>query len=78
MVRRVLVVDCSEDAQIARAMARTGLDEQTVRGHHGCAAVAQGAATQADDVIFQRCGYVSSETAGGAMHKKYLALANQS
>lgn len=75
MIRRVLVVDCSECAQITRATARAGMDEKTVRAIMATQMSRQERLAQADDVIFNDADLSQLERQVDAMHRKYLALA---
>jgi dephospho-CoA kinase len=50
-VDRVLVVDCGEDEQVRRVMARSGLSEQEVRAIMATQLSRQARLAQADDVI---------------------------
>jgi dephospho-CoA kinase len=75
MIRRVLVVDCSECAQISRATARAGLDEKTVRAIMATQMSRQERLERADDVIFNDADLSQLERQVDAMHRKYLALA---
>jgi len=75
MIGRVLVVDCSECAQISRATARAGLDEKTVRAIMATQMSRQERLERADDVIFNDADLSQLERQVDAMHRKYLALA---
>lgn len=50
-IDRVLVVDCDEATQIARVMARSGLDESEVRAIMATQATREARLARADDVI---------------------------
>jgi dephospho-CoA kinase len=78
MIHRILVVDCNERDQIARAVARTGRDEQTV-----CAIMATQLSRnerlqQADDVIANDGDMEHLQKQVNILHRKYLALAGNS
>jgi dephospho-CoA kinase len=77
VIRRVLVVDSIEDAQLARAMARTGLDEHTVRGIMAAQLSRRDRLQQADDVIVNDADMSHLKRQVDALHNKYLALAKQ-
>lgn len=75
-IQRVLVVDCSECAQIARAAARPGMDEKTVRAIMATQLSREERLAQADDVIVNDADLPHLEREVDAMHGKYLVLAN--
>ena len=77
IVHRVLLVDSTENAQLARTMARTGLDEQTVRGIMSAQLSRAERLQQADDVIVNDLDMSHLKRQVDALHNKYLALANQ-
>jgi dephospho-CoA kinase len=76
MIQRVLVVDCSECAQIARTTARPGMDEKTVRAIMATQLSREERWAQADDVIVNDADLPHLEREVDALHRKYLALAN--
>jgi dephospho-CoA kinase len=76
MIQRVLVVDCSESAQIMRATARGGMDERTVRAIMALQLSREERVAQADDVILNDRDLPHLERQIDALHQKYLALAN--
>jgi dephospho-CoA kinase len=76
MIQRVLVVDCSECTQIARAIARPGMDEKTARAIMATQLSREERLAQADDVIVNDADLPHLERQVDAMHGKYLALAN--
>lgn len=78
LVQRVLVVDCSEHDQIARAATRTGLDEQAVRAIMAAQLSREERLQHADDVIINDADIPHLERQANALHQKYLALANKS
>ena len=77
IVHRVLVVDSTENAQLARTMARAGVDEQTVRGIMSAQLSRTERLQQADDVIVNDLDMSHLKRQVDALHNKYLALANQ-
>ena len=77
IVHRVLVVDSTENAQLARTMARAGADEQTVRGIMSAQLSRAERLQQADDVIVNDLDMSHLKRQVDALHNKYLALANQ-
>ena len=74
VLSRVLVVDCPEDLQIARVMARSGLAQDEVEAI--LAAQAGGAARLAiaDDVIVNTASPEALRTQVATLHRRYLAL----
>lgn len=77
MIERILVVDCNEQDQITRAMARTGLDEQTARAIAATQLPRQERLRRADDVIANDVDMSHLRQQVNALHKKYLALTNK-
>jgi dephospho-CoA kinase len=76
MIQRVLVVDCTECAQIARATARAGMDEKTVRAIMATQLSREERLAQADEVIVNDTDLSHLEQQVNAVHRKYLALSN--
>jgi dephospho-CoA kinase len=76
MIERVLVVDCTECAQIARATARAGMDEKTVRAIMATQLSREERLAQADEVIVNDTDLSHLEQQVNAVHRKYLALSN--
>ncbi len=77
IIQRILVVDCNEQRQIARAMARTGLDERTARAIIATQLSRKERLLRADDVIANDADTSHLRQQVDALHKKYLALANK-
>ena len=75
LIRRVLMVDCDERDQIARAIARTGLDERMVRAIMGTQLSRQERLRQADDIIRNDGDIDCLQQQARHLHEKYLALA---
>lgn len=78
LIRRILVVDCSEHNQIVRATTRTGVEERTVRAIMSTQVSLKERLQQADDVIINDADMADLERQVNALHQKYLALANKS
>ena len=76
MVQRVLVVDCDEQKQIVRAMARSGLSAHEVRAIMGTQITRQERLQQADDVIVNDSNLAHLQQQVEALHQKYLALSD--
>ncbi|MCX7183759.1 MAG: dephospho-CoA kinase [Nitrosospira sp.] len=77
MVRRILVVDCDEQKQIVRAMARSGLGAHEVRAIMATQIARQQRLQQADDVIANDSDLAHLQQQVEALHQKYLALADE-
>jgi dephospho-CoA kinase len=75
LVQRVLVVDCSEDTQIARTMARSGLTESEVRAIMTAQLPRAERVALADDVITNEGDRAALREQVRALHERYLALA---
>jgi dephospho-CoA kinase len=78
LIQRVLVMDSSEHDQIARAIARAALDEQTVRAIMATQLSREERLQKADDVILNNADMPYLERQVSALHRKYIALANRS
>ncbi len=74
---RVLVVDCSEDTQVRRALARGGWDETEIRAMMARQASRQARLERADDVIDNDGGVDALTAQVAALNEKYHALARQ-
>ena len=75
MVQRVLVVDCDEQNQVDRAMARSGLSRQEVEAIM-CAQISrQQRLRQADDVIVNDSDMAHLQQQVEALHQQYLTHA---
>ena len=73
MVQRILVVDCNEQSQIDRAMARSGLSQQEVAAIMRAQVSRQERLRQADDVIVNDLGMAHLRQQVEALHQQYLA-----
>ena len=73
-VARVLAVDCSEDTQVARVMARSGLAPDQVRAIMATQVTRQQRLAAADDVIDNDDGLESLLPQVTRLHQQYLAL----
>jgi dephospho-CoA kinase len=71
---RILVVDCPEELQIARVMARNGLSAAEVRAIMAAQATRQQRLAAADDIIANDSDLATLEQRVNALHEKYLAL----
>ena len=72
---RVVVVDCPETVQIARVMARSGLDETQVRAIMAAQSPRAERLAAADDVIDNSGDLQALYRQVDALHARYLALA---
>ncbi len=75
LVQRVLVVDCSEEQQVERAMQRTRLEEEQVRAILAAQLPRAERLKRADDVIDNSGDVETMRRQVDAMHAKYLTLA---
>lgn len=75
VVRRVLVVDCSEATQIARTMSRSGLGESDVRAIMAAQLPRAERIARADDVISNEGDRDALREQVRSLHQRYLALA---
>ncbi len=78
MLDRVLVVDCSEETQIQRALARGGWGESEIRAMMARQVSRQVRLKLADDVINNDGGMDALAAQVAALNEKYHALARQS
>lgn len=74
-VARILVVDCAEDTQVARVMARNGMTSEEVRRIMATQATRAARLTAADDTVDNDSDMNNLRTQIEALHRKYLALA---
>ena len=74
-VARILVVDCGEDVQVSRVMARSGLSAEEVRTIMATQASRATRLAVADDVVLNDDGLDSLEEQLDALHARYLMLA---
>ena len=75
LLHRILVVDCSEDAQVARTMARSGLAEAEVRAIMAAQVPRAARLAAADDVLLNDDDLAALQSAAEALHRRYLTLA---
>lgn len=73
-VTRVLVVDCSEDVQVSRVMARSGLSADEVRAIMATQASRAARLAAADDVVLNDDGFDGLREQLDALHARYLML----
>ncbi len=78
LVDRIVVIDVSEQTQLARTMARDGSDEQTIRGIIAAQIDRQSRLQAADDIIDNEKPVSALKQQVQALHEHYLQLARQS
>ncbi|MCA1324463.1 dephospho-CoA kinase [Herbaspirillum sp. alder98] len=74
---RILVVDCDEEVQVARVMARNGLQRHEVEAIMAAQASRAARLAVADDVIENNASAAELRPQVQALHATYLALARQ-
>jgi len=74
VLNRVLVVDCPEDLQVARVMARNGLAQGEVEAILAVQAGRTERLAAADDVILNAASPEALRTQVATLHRRYLAL----
>ena len=74
-VRRIAVVDCTEDQQMERAMARSGLDEQALKAIMHSQVNRTERLAAADDIIDNSRDPAFLLDQVNSLHRKYLGLA---
>ena len=75
LLHRVLVVDCPQELQIARAMARNGLEHDEVQAIIAAQAGRAERRSEADDVIVNTATPAALRAEVSTLHQRYLALA---
>jgi dephospho-CoA kinase len=78
LIKRVLVVDCDEAQQIARATRRSGLSAAEVRAIMSAQVAGPVRLAAADDVLRNDADLKCLRRDAEALHAKYLALTRQS
>jgi dephospho-CoA kinase len=78
LLSHVLVVDCPEDAQIARVMLRSGLTHDEVSAIIAAQAGRDERLAAADDVIVNTAPPAALRAEVAMLHQRYLALATAS
>jgi dephospho-CoA kinase len=77
LVRRVAVVDCSEERQVERATRRSRISAEEVRAIIASQLPRGARRARADDVLDNEDGLVALRAQVAALHAKYLALARE-
>jgi dephospho-CoA kinase len=75
-VDRILVVDCDEDVQIARVVARSGLTAREVQAIMATQASRSERLAAADDLLVNNDGREALQQQIEILHRRYLALAS--
>jgi dephospho-CoA kinase len=75
IVQRVLVVDCSEEQQVERVVARDGLDEAEIRAIMASQLGRQARLRQADDIIDNHGSPSALKSQVEQLHQRYLKQA---
>jgi dephospho-CoA kinase len=75
LARRMLVIDCSEDEQIARVMQRSGLARDTVRKIMASQVSRAGRLAYADDIIANDSDLATLKSRAAELHRRYVELA---
>jgi dephospho-CoA kinase len=78
LARRVLVVDCDEEEQIARVVRRSQLQPAAVRAIMANQVSRAERLRHADDVVLNDCDLATLRSAVETLHNKYLELAAKS
>jgi len=74
-IQRILVVDCDEETQISRVMARSGLSSDEVRAIIAAQASRAERLAVADDVVLNNVDRQALSPQIRLLHQRYLALA---
>ena len=74
LARRVLVVDCDEELQVARVMRRSGLTPDAVRAIMANQVSRARRLAHADDVVRNDGDLAALESAVAALHERYMRL----
>lgn len=76
-VTRVLAIDCPEEVQVARVMARNGLDEAQVRAIMAAQVTREQRRAAADDIIVNDDGLDALVPQVSSLHAMYLSLSKK-
>lgn len=77
LLDRVLVVDCSEETQLQRALARGGWSEAEIRAMLAKQASREQRLARADDVLDTECDLAALNASVAAQDQKYRRMAGQ-
>lgn len=76
-IDRILVIDCPQALQLARAMARSGLSRNEAAAVMAAQAARQTRLAIADDVIVNDASQDALQTQVATLHERYLTLAHR-
>ena len=76
-VHRVLVIDCSEEVQLARVLQRPGIDAGTARAILAAQSSRAARLAAADDVLFNEAPFELVERRATQLHALYVRLASK-
>ncbi|UJP05488.1 MAG: dephospho-CoA kinase [Nitrosomonas sp.] len=76
IMQRILVVDCDEQVQVSRTMARSNLPEQQVKSIIATQISRTQRLQKADDIITNNQGLDYLKAQVSVLHEKYLLLSN--
>jgi dephospho-CoA kinase len=77
LVKRVVVVDCSEDRQVERATRRSGISAEEARAIIASQLPRTARRARADDVLDNEDGLEALRAQVAALHARYLTLARE-
>lgn len=77
LLDRILVVDCDEETQVRRALARGGWPESEIRAMIAKQATRQVRMARADDIIHNEGSWDDMAAQVASLNEKYLRLAGQ-
>ena len=76
LARRILVIDCSEEQQVARVIERNGLSADAARAIMASQASRADRLKHADDIVRNEAGFAALRAEVAALHHRYLDLAS--
>ena len=76
-VARILAIDCPEEVQVARVMARNGMTQQQVRAIMATQVSRPARLAAADDVVVNDGGLDALEPQIASLHQKYLGFSER-
>jgi dephospho-CoA kinase len=75
LARRILVIDCSEEQQVARVIERNGLSADAARAIMASQSSRADRLKHADDIVRNEAGFAALRAEVAALHHRYLGLA---
>jgi dephospho-CoA kinase len=76
LARRILVIDCSEEQQVARVIERNGLSAGAARAIMASQSSRADRLKHADDIVRNEAGLAALRAEVAALHQRYLDLAS--